>query len=100
MIKKIYKFYFNGGKYNFIVDTFFDAEVVFESFIFYVNQYLTIDEYNKVSTEKHIENQWKENYENGKDRFNQMMDSSIIIREEYGSVKNAVECGQLRPIWI
>lgn len=98
LIKKIYKFYFNGGKYNFIVDTFFDAEVVFESFIFYVNQYLTIDEYNKVSTEKHIENQWKENYENGKDRFNQMMDSSIIIREEYGSVKNAVECGQLRPI--
>lgn len=98
LIKKIYNFYFNGEKYNFVVDTFFDAEVNFESFIIYINQYSTIDEYNRIPIESHIENQWIKTFENGQNRFSQMIETSIIIRNEYGSVKNAVECGQLRPI--
>lgn len=98
LIKLMNQFYFGGNQYSFVVDTYFDHEVVFESFISYVGSFNKFQIFKEVPLSKHVDSHFLFFIRSSRARFSGMIGTAKIIRQNYGSLKKAIESGDLRPI--
>ncbi|MHC5268194.1 hypothetical protein ACYSNO_03245 [Enterococcus sp. LJL98] len=99
LLKLIAQYYLGGSKYSFIVDTYFDQERLFESFLRYIDSYRDYKHYNSVlDLKNHVRNHFQEFIFQGQETYKEFFITSKIIRKKFGSVEQAVSEGVLRPI--
>lgn len=96
MMKKF--FLRDNQKFCFIVDTYFDSSVIFESFLNYISSYRNFREYSKVDVSIHAENHYRSTAENMKKRWELSFDIEDHIKNNYGSLRKAINLGLFHPL--
>ncbi|WP_434122270.1 hypothetical protein [Salinicoccus roseus] len=98
LIKKIRKFFFpHNSKYCYIVDTYFDDALLWQTFINYVDSYSTFDSYME-NTNKHADYHFGYLSELMHYKWYESLQEEVQIKNIYGSMKNAIESGVVRSI--
>jgi len=96
MMKKF--FLKENQKFCFIVDTYFDSSVIFESFLNYISSYRNFREYSKVDVSIHVEKHYSLTAENMKKRWELSFDIEDYIKNNYGSLRKAINLGLFHPL--
>lgn len=98
LIKRVCHFLLeNDKKYGFINDTYFDESVHLESYMNYINSYKSYESYLS-NKSYHLEKQFEKYAEISQLKWNESFLVTPIINEQYGSYKEAINSGDMRPL--
>lgn len=92
------KFLLSEGTYSFVVDTFFDDEALFQSYLNYFAKFNSLENYLSIPTEEHIQRQFNLTASYMKERWQEGEQLSASIRKANTSFKELIEVGLLRPL--
>lgn len=88
----------NVTTYDFIVDTYFDQAVFFESYMNYICSFKEFNDFNRIKKSDHVKNNYKLYFENWASKWSQVKEIEKIIHKEYGTYREAIESGDCRPL--
>lgn len=98
LLKKMNKYFFpNDSTYCFIVDTYFDDALLFESYFRYISSYESFNDY-KEHLETHVEQHFKYTLQNATFRWETALQNERETRKKYGSMISGIKAGIIRPI--
>ena len=98
LIKRVCNFFLeNNNRYSFINDTYFDESVHIQSYMKYINSYKSYESYLS-NKSKHPEKQFKTYYEIANLKWVESEENAAIINKSYGSYKEAINSGDIRPL--
>ncbi|TDL76167.1 hypothetical protein [Peribacillus frigoritolerans] len=98
LLKKMNKYFFpNDSTYCFVVDTYFDDALLFETYFRYIGSYETFNAY-KEHLEAHVDQHFK--YLAGKfsSKYELALENDIVTRKVYGSTLSGIKAGIVRTI--
>lgn len=98
LLKLMNRFFFSSGQYSIVTDTFFDDEIIFESFLNYIDKFATFEDYQMLTDKVHVQEQFKLTVFYFHDRWSKAIHNDALVKKIFGSTKNAVELGLLRPL--
>ena len=99
LIIKMKKFFLKSNqRYGFMVDTYFDDAITFETFLFYISSYSKFEEYKKISNKEHTNNHFRYTAESMKRRWEEGLKGEIMAKQIYGSLKLAINKGLYHPL--
>lgn len=99
LINQMKDFFLKENKtYVYGVDTYFDDGVLFESFLRYISEYESFEQYNSIKIEEHIEKHWLQLSTMMGERYQLMQELESLAKGTYGSLKSAIEMGILHPL--
>lgn len=99
LVKKLYDYILNGkGHYHFINDTYFDESLLLQSYLEYILSYETYDNYIKFEKTNHPEMHLKRYMNIADNKFSDVNDYENIRKNKFGTIKEAIESGLLRPL--
>ncbi|MBG9450433.1 hypothetical protein ABE67_14140 [Cytobacillus firmus] len=98
LMKKMKKYFFpTGSMYCFIVDTYFDDALLFETYFSYISSYESFNDYNK-HLETHVENFFILMARNLSSKWKTARENESVIRKVNGSMISGIEAGVVRPL--
>jgi hypothetical protein len=98
LLKKMKNYLFpDDSIYCFIVDTYFDDALLFETYLSYVSSYESFNDYKKL-LEKHVEKYFEKLVENLNSKWNTAIENERGIRKVNGSMISGIEAGIIRPL--
>jgi hypothetical protein len=98
LLKKMNKYFFpNDSTYCFIVDTYFDDALIFETFFRYISSYKTFNDYNE-HLEAHVDQYFLYFAEKIMSKWKLALENDIVTRKIYGSMVSGIKAGIVRPI--
>ncbi len=99
LVKKLYDYILNReGKYHFINDVYFDESVLLQTYLEYIVSYETYDNYIKFEKINHPEIHTKGYIDMSENKFLEIMHYESSIKNMFGTIKEAIESGLLRPL--
>lgn len=98
LLKLMAQYYLAGSTYSFVVDTYFDQERLFESFLRYIDSYGNYKYYRIESANSHVQNHFEKYAIMGQSMYQEFFNTSKSIRQAFGSLEQAISEGTLRPI--
>ncbi|MFI3603502.1 hypothetical protein [Vagococcus fluvialis] len=98
LLKLMAQYYLGGSTYSFIVDTYFDQERLFESFLRYIDNYRNYKYYRMKSANTHVQNHFEEYAIMGRTMYQEFFNTSKSIRQTFGSLEEAISERMLRPV--
>jgi hypothetical protein len=98
LLKKMKKYFFpNDSTYCFIVDTYFDDALLFETYFRYISSYESFNDYKK-HLETHVEKYFKLIARNLGSKWNTARENERVIRMVHESMISGIEAGMIRPL--
>ncbi|MEW5552795.1 hypothetical protein ABGT22_23240 [Peribacillus frigoritolerans] len=98
LLKKMKKYFFpNDSTYCFIVDTYFDDALLFETYFSYISSYESFNDYKK-HLETHVEKYFKLIARNFGSKWNTARENESMARRIYGSMIAGIKAGIIRSI--
>ncbi len=98
LLKKMNKYFFsNDSTYCFIVDTYFDDALEFETYLGYINSYESFHDYNK-QIETHTEKHFIYFVEVMSSKWDLAISNENWVRSSYGNMNAGIKAGIVRPI--
>ncbi|MFK4327003.1 hypothetical protein ABH965_003673 [Bacillus sp. RC97] len=98
LLKKMKKYFFpNNSTYCFIVDTYFDDALLFETYFRYISSYKSFNEYNE-HWDLHVDQHFKFLVENATAKWTIALENEGKTRMKYGSMISGIKAGIIRPI--
>jgi hypothetical protein len=92
------KYFFpTDSTYCFIVDTYFDDSLLFETYFSYISAYESFNDYKK-HLETHVENFFILMARNLSSKWNTAKENESVIRKVNGSMISGIEAGVIRPL--
>lgn len=98
LLKKMNTFLFpNDSIYCFIVDTYFDDALQFETYIRYISSYESFNDYNE-QIETHVHKHFMYLAEAMMSKWNNSIENESQIRSLYGNMNAGIKSGNIRSI--
>ncbi|QAS52352.1 hypothetical protein [Halobacillus litoralis] len=98
LLKKMTEYFFpKDSTYCFIVDTYFDDAVLFETYFRYINTYNSFNDY-KDHMETHVEQYFNYIAQTLLSKWNTALENEREIRKVYGNVNSGLKSGSVRPL--
>ena len=98
LLKKMNKYFFpNDSIYCFIVDTYFDDALLFETYLRYISSYKSFNDYKK-HLETHVEKHLNFMYKALNSKWITAIENERGIRKVNGSLGSGIEAGIIRPL--
>ncbi|SPR95089.1 DUF3800 domain-containing protein [Bacillus altitudinis] len=98
LLKKMKEYFFpNNSRYCFIVDTYFDDALLFESYCRYISTYENFHDYKKYF-KVHVDEHYNYLETMIRNKYDLAVKTALITKEHYGSTRSAIKAGLLRPI--
>ncbi|MDQ8446193.1 hypothetical protein Q3F24_00780 [Enterococcus faecium] len=98
LVKNLADFFFDGSQYSFVVDTYFDNEEFFRAFLTYVSTYKDFQDFSCIGGEVHTEKVFAQYRQFSLDRWQLAIPTASAVRKLYGSYRNGVNKGDVRPL--
>ncbi len=99
LIKLMAIYFFKGDmKYSYVIDTYFDEPLLFETFITYVSSYPSYEEYRKVSDSQHVNQHFRVIMGVFQEKWENARSAEFFANEGYGNLRNAIDAGVIRPL--
>ncbi len=81
-----------------MVDTYFDNEEFFRAFLTYVSTYKDFQDFSCIGGEVHTEKVFAQYRQFSLDRWQLAIPTASAVRKLYGSYRNGVNKGDVRPL--
>lgn len=91
-------FFKDNSTYCFIVDTYFDDALLFETFCRYINSFDTIEKYNQFLSERHVKNHFQYLDQIFIEKWQLGLENNILARKIFGDVLSGIKDGTIRPL--
>ncbi len=98
LVKNLAGFFFGGSQYSFVVDTYFDNEEFFRAFLTYVSTYKNFQDFSCIGGEVHAKKAFFQYIQFSLDRWHFAIPTATVVRDLYGSYRNGVNKGDVRPL--
>ncbi len=96
LVKKLNKYLFIT-RYSFTNDLYFDDSLVFNTYLGCIAQYDNFEDFKKVELANHSKNHMNIFAEKGKEKYNAMVKDELLIKGKFGSVREGILQGSVRP---
>ncbi|MEN1990754.1 hypothetical protein [Paenibacillus hubeiensis] len=98
LLKKMNKYFFpNDSIYCFIVDTYFDDALLFETYFRYISSYESFHDYNK-QIETHVDKHFNYLAKAMMSKWKMAETNENMVRSIYGNLNAGIKAGDIRPI--
>ncbi|MCM3667324.1 hypothetical protein M3204_23400 [Mesobacillus subterraneus] len=98
LLKKMTKYFFShDSTYCFIVDTYFDDALLFETYLRYISSYETFNDF-KGHLEAHVDQHFEYLAGKFRSKYELALENDIVARKIYGSMLSGIKAGIVRPI--
>ncbi|WP_431030104.1 hypothetical protein [Lysinibacillus sp. LZ02] len=99
LILKMTQFFFGtNNTYSFIVDTYFDESLIFETFCKYVSSFSSYENYQKKSSTLHVKGMFDDYKDASEKKWNLALENEIFIRSFYGDYITGIKEGIVRKL--
>lgn len=99
LISHMGTYFFKGDmRYAYVIDTYFDETLLFETFITYISSYPSYEEYRKVNNSQHVSQHFRVMVKGSQEKWESALSSERLVNEMYGNLRNAIEEGMMRPL--
>ncbi|EHZ2983405.1 hypothetical protein K5O26_000685 [Enterococcus faecalis] len=99
LVKVFSEFFFKVERtYCFGVDTYFDEGVLFETFIRYIANFKTFQEYASISPSEHANRQFEYSANQMQSRWTQAVENESLAIFTFGSLRNAINEKMMHPL--
>lgn len=97
LLKKMNKYFFsNDSIYCFIVDTYFDDALLFETYFRYISSYESFHDYKQIET--HVDKHFNYLAKAMMSKWKMAETNESMMRSIYGNLNAGIKAGDIRPI--